>query len=306
MRRFLCGMCCVMGWLVASPSVWAAPQVLTSIQPLQLIAQRILDGQGESSVLLPPGASPHAFSLRPSDNRRLANADAFFWIGPDMENFLVKLAARTPGQSHAMQGVPGLELLHYGSDHDHDHDHGAAALKQHDPHHPSGGLDAHLWLSSHNARVMAAYMAQEFARLHPPAAAHYQASLQAFNQELDVLDVELQALLQPLHNKPFFVFHEAFNYFEQAYGLEHTGVFALSAEVQPGARHVQQMRQALEQAGASCIFTEPPAPPRLAHSLTKGLPVRLQQLDPLGSQAGSYPELLRSMASAMHQCLSGL
>lgn len=284
--------------LACSQPLLAAPKVLVSIQPLQLIAQSILGEAGSSEVLLPPGGSPHSFSLRPSDSRRVAQADAFFWIGPDLEVFLQKLAERKPQQSHTLQHIPGLELLYYQQEHE-DHE-----LKQHDHHHQPGALDAHLWLSSHNARVIAAFMADEFARLQPSAAATYQANVQAFNDELDALDQELSELLLPVQGKPFFVFHEAFNYLEHSYGLEHRGVFALSAEVQPGARHVQQMRQTLEQTGASCIFFEPPAPPRLAHSLAKELPVRLQELDPLGSTVDSYPALLRSMAVAMQQCLA--
>lgn len=292
-----------------SHSLFAAPLVLTSIQPLQLIASEILGEQGTSEVLLPPGASPHSFTLRPSDSRRFAEADAFFWIGPDMENFLARLTTQRPEHSHAVQQLPGLELLYYNADETDGHaalqqDEQPAALRQHDHHHQPGGLDAHLWLSSLNARIIADYMAQEFARLQPDAAGHYQANLQAFNRKLDLLDQELRELLRPVRKKPFFVFHEAFNYLERSYGLQHLGVLALGAEVQPGARHVQQMRLALEKAGPSCIFTEPPAPPRLAQSLTRDLPVRLQELDPLGSKADSYAGLLRNLARDMHQCLS--
>ncbi|HBM7739324.1 TPA: zinc ABC transporter substrate-binding protein, partial [Escherichia coli] len=88
--------------------------------------------------------------------------------------------------------------------------------------------------------------------------------------------------LGKLAGKPFFVFHEAFDYFEEAYGLRHTGVFAVSAEVQPGARHVAAMRAQLKAAGPACIFSEPPLRPRLADTLSEGLPVRLAELDDLG------------------------
>lgn len=307
MRRFLF----ISVLLLLSRSLFAGPLVLTSIQPLQLIARDILGQHGTSEVLLPPGASPHAFSLRPSDSKRFAAADAFFWIGPDMENFLLKLVSQRPQHSHAMQELSGLELLYYAdldaSAHaGEDQDEQQPALKQHDHHHQPGALDAHLWLSSQNVRVIAAFMAEEFSRLQPAAAEHYEANLQAFNHELDELEQELQVLLKQVRNKPFFVFHEAFNYLERSYGLQHRGVLAVNAEVQPGARHVQQMREALEQSGASCIFTEPPAPPRLANSLVKDLPVRLQELDPLGSTADSYPQLLRNIATGMQQCLDTL
>lgn len=290
--------------LAFGQQVLAAPKVLSSIQPLHLIAQSILGEEGESDVLLPAGASPHSFSLRPSDSKHFAEADVFFWIGPGMENFLGKLVERRPEHSHAMQSLSGLELLYFTDEHEHEHKSGE--LKEHDHYHPPGGLDAHLWLSSQNARVMADFMAETFARLNPAVSGYYQQNLDAFNRELDALDQELQILLRSVRGKPFFVFHEAFNYLERTYRIPHRGVFAMSAEVQPGARHVQQMREALEQAGPSCIFTEPPAPPRLAQSLVKDLPVKLQELDALGIHAESYPEMLRNIVTAMHGCLSSL
>ena len=85
--------------------------------------------------------------------------------------------------------------------------------------------------------------------------------------------------LASVEGKPYFVFHEAFDYFEAAYGLKHAGVFSVLTEVQPGARHVAAMRKTLQEAGPSCVFSEPPLRPRLAETLSAGLPVKLAELD---------------------------
>ena len=74
-------------WLVAA-SAFAEPRVLTSIKPLQLIAAAVQDGVGTPDVLLPAGASPHHYTLRPSDLRQVKEADLVYWIGPDLEGFL--------------------------------------------------------------------------------------------------------------------------------------------------------------------------------------------------------------------------
>ncbi len=291
--------------IVCSTAAQAQVNILTSIKPLQLIAQAIQGEQGQAQVLLPPGASPHSFSLRPSDRKRLAEAELFYWIGPDMENFLTALAKQHQQTSIAIQSLPNLQLLYYTAEHEDeedDHEH----HDEHDHHHQPGGLDTHLWLSIPNARVIAERMAADLSRLDAQHAAVYQNNLAAFQQRLKTLDNELAQLLAEVQDKNFFVFHEAFNYFEQAYGLQHGGVLAINAEVQPGARHLQQMRQRLEQAGPSCIFTEPPAPPRLAFSLSKDLPIQLQEVDVLGVQAQNYEQLLQELASQLKQCLSSL
>lgn len=291
--------------IVCSTAAQAQVNILTSIKPLQLIAQAIQGEQGQAQVLLPPGASPHSFSLRPSDRKRLAEAELFYWIGPDMENFLTALAKQHQQASIAIQSLPNLQLLYYTAEHEDeedDHEH----HDEHDHHHQPGGLDTHLWLSIPNALVIAERMATDLSRLDAQHAPVYQNNLAAFQQRLKTLDNELAQQLAEVQDKNFFVFHEAFNYFEQAYGLQHGGVLAINAEVQPGARHLQEMRQRLEQAGPSCIFTEPPAPPRLAFSLSKDLPIQLQEVDVLGVQAQNYEQLLQELASQLKQCLSSL
>ncbi len=296
MLRFLLLSCLSLLALSAQAQV----QILTSIKPLQLIAAAIQDGQGEPQVLLPPGASPHYFVLRPSDAKRLDNADLFYWIGPVKQRSQPSVAA---------QDLPDLHLQYFAEAHAHDHDHGHALI-EHDHAHQPGTVDAHLWLDPHNAELIAQRISADLSALDPENAAHYAANLQAFSQALQEVDGQLKVELAPLKEQPFFVFHEAFNYFEQAYGLAHTGVFAVSSEVQPGAKHVQQMRTRLQQAGAACVFSEPPLQPRLAQTLAAGLPVKLAELDALGVDipvsAQGYTQLLRNLGAQFSACLSTL
>lgn len=286
-------------------SARAEVRVLASIKPLQLIAAAVQEGAGSPEVLLPPGASPHHFALRPSDVRRVEGADLLYWVGPDLEGFLPRVLAGRDKPSVAVQALPGMTLRHFGQaahgeyEHHHEHD-------DHDHDHRPGSLDAHLWLLPANARVIAAKMAADLTMVDPANAALYQANLQAFEQRLGALDVRLRERLAPLAGKPFFVFHQAFDYFESAYGLQHAGVFTAASEVQPGARHVAAMRERLKATGAACVFSEPPLRPRLAETLSAGLPVRLAELDALGAEARSYEQLLEALAGQLAGCLEGL
>lgn len=307
--------CCLSVWGI---SAQAQVQILTSIKPLQLIAAAIQDGQGEPQVLLPPGASPHYFVLRPSDAKRLDKADLFYWIGPDLENFLPRLLEKRSKLSVAVQDLPELHLQYFGDEHKHADEHGhtdehkqhADNLVEHNHAHQPGTVDAHMWLLPENARVIAARISTDLSAQDPDNATVYAENLLAFSQRLETLDQQLKTELAPVQDKSFFVFHEAFNYFEQAYGLQHAGVFAISHELQPGAKHVSQMRARLQQAGPSCVFSEPPMQPRLAHTLAEGLPVTLAELDALGSDlpvsTEAYEQLLKNLATQFSSCLSTL
>ena len=288
-------------------SARAEVRVLTSIKPLQLIAAAVQQGAGSPEVLLPPGASPHHFALRPSDVRRVADVDLLYWVGPDLEGFLPRVLAGRDKPSVAVQELPGMTLRHFGqAESGEDEHHDEHGHDDHDHDHRPGSLDAHLWLLPANARVIAARMAADLSAADPANAARYRANLQAFEQRLDALDVRLKARLAPLAGKPFFVFHQAFDYFESAYGLQHAGVFTAASEVQPGARHVAAMRERLKAAGAACVFSEPPLRPRLAETLAAGLPVRLAELDALGVEARSYEQLLETLAGQLAGCLESL
>ena len=287
------------------------------------------DGVGKPAVLLPPGASPHHYAMRPSDVRQIRSADLLYWIGPDMEAFLAPVLKGRKGPSVAMQSLPGLTLRHFGetaseheAEHDHhaepahdDHAHEAADVHaddhdEHDHAHRPGSLDAHLWILPANAVAIAERMAQDMARADPANAERYQANLAEFKQRLGALDERLGQRLGQVRTKPFFVFHEAYEYFEAAYGIKHAGVFSGGGEAQPGARHVAAMRERLEQAGPSCVFYEPPARPRLADSLTRGLPVKVAELDALGydidASAGGYEQLIDDLGNSLAGCLESL
>ncbi|WP_223489598.1 zinc ABC transporter substrate-binding protein [Pseudomonas sp. A-RE-19] len=292
-------------FLLISPAQ-AEVKVLTSIKPLQLIAAAVQDGVAVPEVLLPPGTSPHNYALRPSDVRKVQSVDLVYWIGPDMEGFLPRVLKGRTLPSVAVQDLPDLKLRRFAED---SHSH-AEEADEHDHDHRPGSLDAHLWLSPINARVIAAKMAADLSAVDPANAARYQSNLKAFDERLDALDLRLKARLAGIAGKPYFVFHEAFDYFEDAYGLKHTGVFSVAAEVQPGAQHVAAMRTRLQEVGKTCVFSEPPLRPRLAETLVAGLPVKLAELDALGgytpATAQGYEQVLEKLGNDLAGCLESL
>lgn len=287
-------------------SAHAEVKVLTSIKPLQLIATAVQDGVAIPEVLLPPGASPHNYALRPSDVRKVQSVDLLYWIGPDMEGFLPRVLNGRTLPSVAVQDLPGMKLRRFAED---SHSH-AEDADEHDLDHRPGSLDAHLWLSPINARVIAAKMAADLSAADPANAARYQSNLKAFDERLDALDLRLKKRLAGIEGKPYFVFHEAFDYFEDAYGLKHTGVFSVAAEVQPGAQHVAAMRARLQEVGKTCVFSEPPLRPRLAETLVAGLPVKLAELDALGgytpATAQGYEQVMEKLGNDLAGCLESL
>lgn len=308
LRLLLCLLC----WLGLTPALAAeTPRVLTTIKPLQQIATAVMQGIDRPGLLMEPGASPHTYALRPSDRRALAQAERIYWIGPELELFLQSLLERQDN-AVALLHLPQMRVREQlQSQNFQDRDDAAVEDDHaHGQRHDHGSLDAHIWLSPTNARVIARYMAEDLASLYPQQIGLLQSNLAAFEQRLTDLDNALRARLAPLKDKPYFVFHDGYGYFEDHYGIRPRGIFSLSHEVQPGARHVNLLRQQLQAAGPSCVFTEPQFTPRLVNSLTHGLPVSVAVIDPLGSAVTVGPRgferTLEDIGSALADCLEAL
>ena len=97
--------------VVARSPAAAAPEVVASVAPIHSLVAAVMAGVGEPKLLVPPGASPHAYSLRPSEARALAGADIVFRVGPGLETFLDKpLAALVEGTSPGDLNQAVMEL----------------------------------------------------------------------------------------------------------------------------------------------------------------------------------------------------
>ncbi len=296
--------------------VAAAPKVVVSIMPLHGIVAGVMDGVGTPYLLLKGNISPHAFSLRPSQARRLRNAHIIFWIGPVFETSLAR-PVRVLGKSArvvAMMDLPGMRLLrtrHGGlwGKHGHRHGHGHSVVGK-NPHktarHLPGQTDGHMWLDPRNGLVMAREIARILSLADPPNAPRYQANLNTVLARIAIADKRAAESLAPVKGRPFIVFHDAYQYFEKRYGLAGRGAATLEGR-SPGARRISRIRHEIRNRPISCVLTEPQYSARLARMLADGTAAKVGTIDPLGSALkagkGAYARLILSVAASVARCL---
>ncbi len=286
--------------------------VVASIKPLGFIASAIADGVTDTQVLLPDGASEHDYSLRPSDVKRLKNADLVVWIGPDMEAFMTKSVQATPDAKKVTiaELAKVKPLLQKGGDddedeHHHDHDEGENS----DHHHHHGDYNMHLWLSPEIAQASAVAIHQKLVELMPQSRAKLDANLQEFEAHLAATDKQVGTELAPLKGKGYFVFHDAYGYYEKHYGLTPLGHFTVNPEIQPGAQRLHEIRTQLVEQKATCVFAEPQFRPAVVEAVARGTSVHMGTLDPLGTSIAlgkeSYAQFLTQLANQYSSCLKG-
>ncbi|PPC64266.1 zinc ABC transporter substrate-binding protein [Pantoea sp. ICBG 1758] len=302
--------------ILAALALPAHSAVVTSIKPLGFIAAAISEGITPVEVLLPDGASEHDYALRPSDVKRIKNADLVIWVGPEMEAFLTKPAAALPASRNLeIAALPAVksQLIRGGEDED-EHEEGHASDKSEDQdsshtHHHHGEYNMHLWMSPKIAQESAVAIHGKLLELMPESKAKLDANLQQFEAALAETDKHIGAQLAPVRNKGYFVFHDAYSYFEKHYGLSPAGHFTVNPEIQPGVQRLHQIRTQLVEQKAVCVFAEPQFRPAVIDAVSRGTSVRKGTLDPLGMGISltkdSYVKFLSQLSSQYASCLNG-
>ncbi|MBL8258226.1 MAG: zinc ABC transporter substrate-binding protein [Candidatus Competibacteraceae bacterium] len=303
-------------WALLPPSpAWAEARVAASIKPLHSLVAGVMHGVAEPALLVQGGASPHDYSLRPSDARALSEADAVFWIGPELETFLVKPLdnAKERVRSIRLSDAPGLAVLPLRSG-------GAWETHAHDPATPGEhrhanaahgdekfGRDAHVWLDPRNAVAMVRHIVSALGEVDPAHRADYERNGALLIERLEQLDRQIAAELAPVRERPYIVFHDAYQYFERRYGLGAAGSVVLSPEQRPGARRITEIRSRIRGLKVRCVFSEPQFQPALVETLLAGSAAHRGVLDPLGAELPAGPEayfqLLRGLSASLRDCL---
>ena len=316
-------------------------KVVTSIKPVHSLVSGVMVGVGVPSLIIDGAGSPHTYSLKPSQAKQLQDAKLVFWMGDELETFLEGPIENIAQNATAIKLIDahGLKKIkfreggmfddHGHDDHDeHDHDdHGHEkhddhddekhAKKEHDDHgdhdghddHGHGEFDPHVWLDPVNAKAIVHEIEEKLVKADPEHASIYEANAHKMMEKLDTLTAELREELEPVHEKGYIVFHDAYQYFEQRFDLAAIGSITVSPEAMPGAERVSELREKILELNATCVFSEPQFEPKLVETLVEGTDARTGVFDPLGTALAKGPDLyfqlIRNMASSLKKCLSG-
>ena len=311
-------------------------KVVTSIKPVHSLVSGVMVGVGVPSLIIDGAGSPHTYSLKPSQAKQLQDAKLVFWMGDELETFLEGPIENIAQNATAIKLIDahGLKKIKFreggmfddhGHDdhdeHDHekhdDHDDEKHAKKEHDDHedhdghddHGHGEFDPHVWLDPVNAKAIVHEIEEALVKADPEHASTYEANAHKMMDKLDSLTAELREELEPVHEKGFIVFHDAYQYFEQRFDVAAIGSITVSPEVMPGAERVSELREKILELNATCVFSEPQFEPKLVETLVEGTGARTGVLDPLGATLDKGPDLyfqlIRNMASSLKKCLSG-
>jgi zinc transport system substrate-binding protein len=169
-------------------------------------------------------------------------------------------------------------------------------------------FDPHVWLDPENAKVMAKAVAAELGKIDPEHAKTYETNAAAYISTLDQLTADINAETKPIQNKPFIVFHDAYQYFETRFGLTAVGSISDVSATAPSAKRLKEIKDKLEETKAICVFREPQFDAKYVGVVLEGSKAKQGVLDPIGSKLtpgpNAYAELLKNLAKSAIDCLA--
>lgn len=319
--------------LLATQAQAEVPNVVADLAPVHSLVARVMQGVGEPTMIMQQGASPHGYTLRPSEAAALQDADVVFWVGEELSPWLETAVDSLAGDAHSIEllHTDGTNVLNFreevvfGEDGDHeghkDHDdhhdehkdeHAGHDDHGHDEHghddhgHDHDGADPHAWLSPDNAINWLKVIAEELSEHDPANAELYATNAAAGATEIAAASEAIAAKLAPLSEGRFLVFHDAYQYFEATYGIQATGSLHLSDATPPSAARLVELQEEIKEHGISCVFAEPQFNDDLVAAITpegtnRGI------LDPLATDIPAGPALytawLNGMAQAVVDCV---
>lgn len=310
---------CAICLCAVTASFAEAPKVVASFKPIHSLVASVMEGVGEPYLLVKGSASPHTYAMTPSDAAAIQDAKAIFWIGHDMEAFLDK-TIDSLGKSakvvtlDEIMGLTKLSVREGGPFEEHEHEgeakeagHSDEGEHSHETGHEQGEMDPHIWLDPQNAKLMVREIEKTLTEIDAANAPAYKANADKTSADLDALSKELDTTLAAVKGKPFITFHDAFQYFENRFGVVAAGSVTVNPDVAPGAERIAALQAKVKQLGATCAFTEPNFEPKIVNTILEGTNAKTGVIDPEAASIEEGPALyansLRKIATSMVECL---
>ena len=306
--------------------------VVSTIQPINSLVNAVIGNTGKTTLLIPTEVSPHEYKLKPSDTKILQNANIIFFVSEHLETSVTKIFENLPKNIKTINlmediGIKRLAIRdnetwkrhdhnHGHGDHDdhekhekkhdnHDHDNHAKKHDDHNDHEKED--DVHIWLNPDNAVKIIKKINKELSLFFPENAKTYDQNANQMIKKINQLKVELKNELSGIKDKPYVVFHDAYQYFETSFGLNAVGSVALEGDIASSPKQISFIKDKIVKLKASCVFQEPQFDSKLVKIVVEGTNAKIGTLDPLGVNVKSgenfYLQLLKNMAKSLKDCL---
>lgn len=275
---------------------YSKPLFVATSQPIAAIMQEIVGTKGEVMRLVPPGVSPHVFSIKVSDAYKVQAAKALIFTSEHLDGWAAKLESQNSIALFSL--LPEEQRMMFDEEHsghghhmkEDEHDHAAAETEADSTLHP----DPHFWTDPLTVKALIPLLVDTLSKIDPDNAATYNNNGQIFMKRLDVLHRQIENMLSDIKGQPVFLYHPSFRYFLKRYGLIYMGSIETSPEKEPTPQYLLELSKKVLSSGTKALFTEPQIPQSAINALAEVVKLKIYTLDPVGGGEGmkNYTEIM--------------
>ena len=288
--------------------------VVVSIKPFHSLVSGVLHGVTHPELLLKGNFSPHTYSLKPSDAKKLQHADLIFWGGEALEGFLAKPISSLSKNAEVVSilEINGLKLRSFRTESHIGKSEIFESNSQKMPKNQGAKLkavvDPHIWLDPENAKVITQETVKILSNFDPENAQKFQKNGEKIIVRLNELDQQISSEMNEISDSTYLVLHDAYQYFESRYQLKNAGSITLQLGHFLGVSRLKKVQKMIQTSKVRCIFTEPQYSQKLVKTLLKNTSVKKGILDPIGADILPGPELyfdlLKNLSISLKSCLN--
>jgi len=260
-------------------------RAFVSILPQVYFVRTIGGSRVSVQSMVPPGVEPETYDPTPRQMTQLSQAKVFFAVGLPFEATLI------PKIRSSMKSVLVVDTQANVP---------TRTFSQHTTGSTAGeaGTDPHIWLSPQLVKMQGATIEKALAKIDPAGAADYAAGLAKLDSEMDALHAEISSSLSGLNGRSFFVFHPAFGYFADEFGLKQ-----VSIEVEGKSPGPQQLASLIDEAKklkVRMIFVEPEFDQSRAKVIADTVGAKVVVIDPLAEDyVANLTEVAKQIKAAI-------
>jgi zinc transport system substrate-binding protein len=279
-------------------------KIHVSILPQKYFVERIAGDLATVDVLVKPGKSPATYSPTPAQIKSLSQADLYFRIGVPFENGFIHKIESIAQNIRLVDCRKGIELRQMQAQaHDHEkeghQDQGHMAEHHEEGHHDHTGKDPHIWMNPKLVKIQAHTILEALVALDPSNREIYTNNYTVFIQDLDHLDTRLTQTLSPYKGEALFVFHSAFGYFADAYGMHQIAVETMGKS--PKGKDLAAIIKLAKKEKARVIFVQPQFDTNTAEKIAVAIKGHVVSMNPL---AYDYLANMEAMAKTVAQSIN--
>jgi len=261
--------------------------VAASIFPLADMVKQVGKDHVDVIAIIPPGASPHTFSLKPSQVKRIAESRVVFTIGAGLESWTEKLLASDQHLHRKVVLSDDVMLIYGTGEHSREHISGDK----------TGSANPHIWLDPVIALGMVHRIADALGQADPANREDYLKNGKDYGQDLMDLDHTIKETIAGFRTRKYVSFHSAWVYFARQYALESVGTIEASPGRNPTPKTILKIMDQMKAHQITALFAEPQLNPRIAEVISRQVNARVLLLDPIGGpdlkDRGTYIDLMK-------------